>query len=68
MDVVRIGDSITVGRRWAIGSVDVDVFIDTAEMIEGIPCVRLEHVIAYKRIAGRPKDVRHLEIIARHGG
>lgn len=63
VDVVRIGRSITVGRRWAIGRFSVDELIDTAELIHGLPCVRLEHVIRYKRIADRPKDRRHLSII-----
>lgn len=66
VEVVCIDGDITVGRRWAIGDVDVDQLIDTAEMIDGIPCVRLEHVIAYKGILGRPKDVGHLEIIRAH--
>ncbi len=39
---------------------DIDHLIDTAEMIDGLPFVQLEHVIAYKQIAGRPKDLEHL--------
>lgn len=69
VDVVVIEEDITVGTRWAIGEVDTDALIDTAEIVDGIPCVRLEHVIAYKRLANRPKDRRHLTIIdARLGG
>ena len=30
----------------------------------GIPCVLLEHIVAYKRIADRPKDRAHLAVIA----
>lgn len=52
--------AITFGTEWAIGDFDVDELIDTAEVIDGIPFVRLEHVVAYKEIAGRPKDRRHL--------
>ena len=46
VDVVTIGDNITIGRSWGIGEFDVDSLIDEAELIDGIPCVRLEHVIA----------------------
>jgi predicted nucleotidyltransferase len=65
--VVSLFDgAITVGTEWAIGDFDVDELIDTAEMIDGIPFVRLEHVVAYKRLAGRPKDLEHLKLLAAH--
>lgn len=56
--------AITVGTEWAIGDVDVDELIDTAELIDGIPFVGLEHVVAYKRLARRPKDREHLRLLA----
>lgn len=59
--------AVTFGDRWAIGSFDVDHLIDTAETFDGIPFVRLEHVAAYKRIARRPKDVVHLELLQAYG-
>ncbi len=58
--------AITFGRSWAYGSVDLADLIATAEMIEGLPFVRMEHVIEYKTIAGRPKDLAHLALIERH--
>jgi hypothetical protein len=58
--------AITVGTEWAIGDFDVDELIDTAETIDGIPFVRLEHVVAYKQIARRDKDVEHLELLAEY--
>ncbi len=68
VSVVAIGAHITVGTRWAIGNVNADEVIDGAELIGGIPCAALRQVIAYKRVANRPKDRLHLEIIARHTG
>ena len=56
---------LTFGTRWAIGDVDPDELIDTAEIIDGLPFARLEHVIAYKRLSGRPKDLDHLAALAR---
>ncbi|MCP3994718.1 MAG: hypothetical protein GY722_06605 [bacterium] len=54
---------LTVGTYWAIGDVDVDNAIDTADRIEGFPWVRLALVAEYKRLAGRPKDIEHLKLL-----
>lgn len=54
------GGLVTVGNSWAIGDVDVDKLIDTADTLEEFPFARLEHVVAYKALAGRPKDLEHL--------
>ena len=65
VEIVEVFDgALTFGTEWAIGDPDVDLLIDTAETIDGLPFVRLEHVAAYKRIANRPKDRAHLAIIA----
>ena len=65
--VARLFDgAITVGTEWAIGAFGVDELIDTAEVIDGLPFVRLDHVVAYKELAGRPKDLEHLEALRRY--
>jgi hypothetical protein len=56
---------LTVGQSWAYGDPDIDELINTAEVHDGIPYVRLEHVVRYKTLAGRPKDVAHLARIER---
>ncbi len=66
IDIVSIGDHITIGTAWGIGGFSVGALIDEAEMIEGIPCVRLKYIIAYKRLADRPKDRVHLAAIEEH--
>jgi hypothetical protein len=58
-------DRLTFGTRWAIGEVDVDELIDSAEMIEGLPFARLAYVIEYKKRSARPKDIEHLEALGR---
>jgi predicted nucleotidyltransferase len=60
------GGDVTIGRSWAYGDVDIDQLIDTAEGFDGLPFVRLEHVVRYKEIAARPKDVAHLQLLAHH--
>lgn len=56
--------ALTFGTRWAIGDFDVDDLIDTAETIDDLPFVRIEHVVAYKEIAGRAKDIEHLQLVS----
>lgn len=41
------------------GDFDIDALIDTAEMIDGLPFVRLPHVIEYKKIRNSAKDQLH---------
>ena len=57
------GGAITVGTSWAYGEFDIDWLIDTAEVIDGLPFVRLKHVVRYKEIAARPKDLNHLRLL-----
>jgi hypothetical protein len=54
---------LTVGTSWAIGDIDIDDAIDTADQIEGIPWVRLDLVAEYKRVARRAKDIEHLRLL-----
>lgn len=61
--VSLFGGAVTLGTRWAIGGFDIAHLIETAEVIDGIPFVRLEHVVAYKRLANRPKDREHLRLL-----
>jgi hypothetical protein len=58
--------AVTVGRSWAYGDFDIDELINTADVIDGIPFVRLEHVVRYKEIAARQKDLTHLGLLADH--
>ena len=55
--------AITTGTSWAYGNVDVDELIDTADIIDGLPFAGLVHVVKYKRIAGRSKDLEHLRLL-----
>ncbi|MCL1693784.1 MAG: hypothetical protein M3096_08880 [Actinomycetia bacterium] len=65
--VVDLGNGLTFGRSWAYGDVDVAQLIESAETIDGLPFVRLDAVAAYKRIAARPKDLRHIELMESAG-
>ena len=54
---------LTFGQKWGIGEFDTDELIDCAEVIDGLPFVRLKYVASYKRISKRPKDLVHLEAL-----
>jgi hypothetical protein len=61
--IFTLGDNITIGRSWAYGNFEIDMPIDTADLIRDVPCVRIEHIVEYKKIADRPRDREHLAII-----
>ena len=65
--VVDLGNGLTFGRSWACGDIDVAQLIEGVETIDGLPFVQLEAVVAYKRIAGRPKDLRHIALMKKAG-
>lgn len=56
---------LTFGITWKYGRFNLDDLIDTAEVIDGLPFVRLEHVVGYKEAADRPKDRAHLAALRR---
>lgn len=61
VEMVELLDGqLTFGTKWGIGDFDVNELIEEAELIEGVPFVRLEHVIAYKRQRSSDKDMQHL--------
>jgi hypothetical protein len=42
---------------------DIDMLIDNAQIIDGLPFASLEDVLAFKLSLGRPKDVAHARLI-----
>jgi hypothetical protein len=58
------GGAIEVFGGWL--GWDIEVLIDNAEIIEGLPFARLEDVLAFKLSLGRPKDVAHARLIESH--
>ncbi len=62
VEVITLG-RLSFGTRWGIGDFDVDDLIDTSEWIAGLPFVRLEHVVSYKRQRRSPRDLEHLALV-----
>ncbi len=68
VDIVSMhGEQLTFGTAWGIGEFNIDQLIDEAELIDGIPFVRLEHVVAYKRERGSDKDRWHIQAMQQTG-
>jgi hypothetical protein len=58
---------VTFGTEWGIGNPDVNALIDAAELIEGLPFVRLCHVVRYKLQRASAKDMQHIELLKKNG-
>lgn len=65
-DLVVQLDEVEVFDGW-MGQ-DLDALIGGAELVGGMPCVRLEHVLAFKEQVHRPKDAHHIALIRAHLG
>lgn len=63
-NVIEIPNAeIEIFDSWAPGYWDIEKLIDEAEEIGGIRFVRLEQVLAWKKIMNRPKDIAHIALI-----
>lgn len=45
---------------------DVDVIIDNAEMIEGLPFLQMSDLLNWKTASGRPKDLADIKLIKKY--
>lgn len=63
----RHSGAITFGMEWGIGDFNVGELIETAEIIDSLPFVKLEHVVRYKTIRSSTKDLWHLSALKASG-
>jgi hypothetical protein len=54
---------IELWKNWRPGEWEIQKLIDSAELIDGLPFVRLHDVLKWKRLNGREKDLKDIEII-----
>ncbi len=64
--VIELPGSVEVFNGWM--GLEVDAIIDSGSMVAGIWVADLRHVLAFKRLLGRPKDRPHIEAIERSIG
>ncbi len=56
-------DDIELWKDWYPGEWDVSDIIAKAEIIDGLPFVTLDTVVKWKKLKGREKDIRDIELI-----
>lgn len=56
-------DKIELWKDWKPGEWDERKLIKEAEIIDGLPFVKLKEVIRWKKIKGRKKDLKDVEMI-----
>lgn len=54
---------IELWDEWGPGEWDINKLINEAEIIDGLPFVRLEEVLKWKEINARPKDLEDVKLI-----
>jgi len=60
-DVYLCNGDIELWKKWRAGDWNIENLIKEAEMIDGLPFVRLEEMIKWKKMNGREKDLRDAE-------
>jgi hypothetical protein len=58
-------DEIELWKDWYPGKWNIQRLIDEAEIIDGLPFVKLEYVVEWKRQYGREKDLKDVESVER---
>tara|TARA_Y100000031_G_C8136777_1_gene345637 strand:+ start:430 stop:825 length:396 start_codon:yes stop_codon:yes gene_type:complete len=58
-----MANGIDIFWNWEPWLHDPDLLINTAEMIDGFPYVRLEHLLEWKKAFGREKDLKDVRIL-----
>lgn len=56
-------EQIELFDGWGPGEWNVTGLISEAEIVDGFPFVNIENVIKWKKVMGREKDMRHIEIM-----
>jgi hypothetical protein len=57
------GDEIEIFSEWFPGEWNIDNLIDSSEKIDGLRVVGFNEVLRWKRLMGREKDLKHIEMI-----
>jgi len=60
-----INGEIELWKDWKPGEWDIEELIAEAEVIDGLSFVKLEKVLEGKKLSGREKDLKDLEVIER---
>lgn len=56
-------NGVELWKDWKPGNWDIQKLIDEAEIIDGLPFVKLEHIVEWKKLHSREKELKDIEII-----
>lgn len=56
-------DGIELWKDWKPGQWNIKQLIKEAEIIDGLPFIKLERVLEWKRLNGREKDLKDIETV-----
>lgn len=59
---------IELWKDWKPGVWDIEKLIKEVEIIDGLPFVKLKYVVKWKKLLGREKDSRDIELIENYLG
>lgn len=62
VEMIKKGE-IELYKSWGPGKWDSNKLIKDAEIIEGLPFVKLKYVLKWKKISGREKDKQDIKLI-----
>jgi hypothetical protein len=60
---LKIGNNIEAYNEWINFTGRMDEIIDSAQLIEGLPFVKLNYVLEWKESVGREKDINDIKLI-----
>ncbi|MEK7507587.1 MAG: phospholipase D-like domain-containing protein [Patescibacteria group bacterium] len=67
-EYLKFGDDIEFWKDWHPGLWDIPALIRDAEIIDGLPFVKLHRVLEWKKIFGREKDIADVILIEQYLG
>lgn len=56
-------EQIELSDGWGPGEWNIDELISTATVIEGFSFVNIDNVVKWKKVMGREKDMKHIQLI-----
>lgn len=64
-DICLEKEDFEITNKWKFDSYEPDIqkLIDEAEVINGVPFVKLEEVLAWKKVRGKEKDLKDIQLI-----
>jgi predicted nucleotidyltransferase len=65
-NAIQLGKIVEVYKDWVPiwdNNPGIDILIDTADVIEGVRFVKLEHVLSWKTARGQEKDLKDIKLI-----